>query len=50
MLRLPPRRPVGAEDIRHLQGATPHGAQAYEWGRFSSGLVTWRKSSVATWV
>ena len=25
VLRLPPGRPVGAEDVRDLQGAAPHG-------------------------
>ena len=27
-LGLPPRRPVGAEDVRDLQGGTPHGGDA----------------------
>ena len=42
--------------IRSAPAGTPSAgfgnpmAVAYEGGRFSSGLVTWRKSSVATWV
>ncbi len=48
-LMLSPRRPVGAEDIRDLQGGTVHGA-LYGAGPGSNGPITWRKISVPTWV
>src|SRR5438552_17546014 len=47
MLRLPPGRPVGAEDVRDLQGGTPM-SRCYAVGKRSNGLITSRRRSVAT--
>ena len=49
-LRLPPGRPVGAEDVGDLQGGAPHGGGLRRRASVSSGLITSRSSSVATWV
>jgi hypothetical protein len=46
-LLLPQGRPVGAEDIRDLQGVA---RTCYSGRGGSSGLKTLRKVSVATWV
>ena len=51
LLSLPPRRTVGAKNIRDLQCGTHHDRElhsSYTGGRPSSGLTTSRRSLVAT--
>ena len=48
-LRFAPRRTKGAEDVGDFQGGTPHGRPTAS-SRFSNGLITSRRMSVATWV
>ncbi|CAE6908724.1 hypothetical protein R69749_08520 [Paraburkholderia domus] len=47
---LSPRWPVDAEDVRDLQHGALRAVLAYSEGRRSSGLITLRSRSVATWV
>jgi hypothetical protein len=48
-LSQPVGRPMGAEDIRHLQGTKAH-IKTYFGASVSSGLMTSLSTSVATWV
>src|SRR5216683_3111856 len=47
---LSPRWPVDAEDVCDLQHGALRAVLAYSEGRRSSGLITLRSRSVATWV
>jgi hypothetical protein len=49
-LRLAPGRAVLTEDVGDLQGGPPHGGRPHdEGGNSSSGPITSRSRSVATW-